>query len=132
MELIRLKDEHDKVATVKDDKLRTVVEKRAELEKALEARGHAWDLERNSMLCEAKHLDELLLGKYFPVCYAGLRAGRTFCIADCFSSSRARVLPGDAGYGERSRARTPDNPVGCGRHDCPVHRLVLLEDHARR
>lgn len=48
-ELIRLKDEREKAAAAKDGKLKAAVDKIAELEKVLEASGHAGDLERHGM-----------------------------------------------------------------------------------
>ena len=52
-------------------KLKAAIDKCAELERVLEARSRAGDLERHSMLCEAQHLDELLLSKYFPIFLPG-------------------------------------------------------------
>ena len=63
-ELLRLREEHEKAAAVKDGELKAAVDRRAELEEALEARDHAGDLERRGMLLEAQHLDEAFSSKF--------------------------------------------------------------------
>ena len=62
------------MVAAKDDELKAAVDNHAELKKALEARGLAGDLEQHNMLCEAQHLDELLVSKCFFVNFAGLHS----------------------------------------------------------
>ena len=71
-ELLRLKEEHEKAVAAKDGELKAAVDGRAELEKALEARDHAANLERNGTLLEAQHLDEAFASKCFFADFAGL------------------------------------------------------------
>lgn len=73
-ELLRPKEEHEKAAATNDDKLKTVVEKHVELEKALEARYCSGDLEWFGMLLVAQHLDEAFASKCFFVGFVGLKA----------------------------------------------------------
>jgi hypothetical protein len=77
-ELLRLKEEHKKAAAAKDGKLKAAVDGRAELEKALEARDRAGNLERQGMLLEAQHLDEVFASKCL-LTSPGCEAGFVFC-----------------------------------------------------
>ena len=63
-ELLRLKEEHEKAAAAKDDQLKAAVDRRAELEEALEARDRAADMERRGTLLEAQLLDEAFFRKF--------------------------------------------------------------------
>lgn len=78
-ELSRLAEEHGKAVADKNADLKATVDKSARFEKELETRGRTWALERNEMLCEAQHLDELL------TCWLASRP--TFCLANCLFSS---------------------------------------------
>jgi hypothetical protein len=77
-ELLRLKEEHEKAAAAKDGELKAAVDGRAELEKALEARDRARNLERQGMLLETQHLDEVFASKCL-LTSPGCEAGFAFC-----------------------------------------------------
>ena len=77
-ELLRLKEEHEKAPATKDDELKAAVDGRAELEKALEAHDRAGNLERQGMLLEAQHLDEVFASKCL-LTSPGCEAGFAFC-----------------------------------------------------